>query len=444
MDKTITYLKTILNSKSVIVIGCSGGPDSMCLLHLLCDLKELLNFKVIVAHMNHKQRVESDEEAIFVKDFCEKNNCEYEYYELTDYIPSNFHSEARHIRYKFFDQVIAKYNADYLMTAHHGDDLMETILMRIGRGSTLKGYSGFDLITDKSTYKQVHPLIFYTKEQIKDYMDKHNYDYRIDITNNSNDYTRNRYRHLVLPILKKENANINEKYYKFSETIIDADNFINKYLLNLLNKIYINKVLNINLFKNEDKYIQQRVIEYILSELYPDNLYLIDDSNTQEIINTIYNNKPNVIIKLPNSIQLIKSYNNLTVDKSEAINNEQIIFNNRYEDNNIVIEKVNNSDEKSNFVIRLLSSEITLPLILRHRENGDRIIIKNMQDSRKIKDIFIDNKVPIIERNKLWLLTDSSGQILWIPGVKKSKFDKELNEKYDIILKYTKKEKEYE
>ena len=440
----MNYLKKLLSAKSVVVIGCSGGPDSMCLLHLLCDLKKELSFKLIVAHMNHKQRIESEEEAVFVKNFSDSNDCIYEYYELKENIPSNFHSEARHIRYKFFDQVIAKYQADYLMTAHHGDDLMETILMRIGRGSTLKGYSGFDLITHKDSYDLVHPLIFYTKEQIKNYMDENKYDYRLDITNDTNDYTRNRYRHLVLPILKKENININEKYYKFSETINEADNFINKYLFNKLKLLYKNHILDINLFKQEDLYIQKRIVEYMLSELYPDNLYLVDDSNTKEIINVIYNKKPNVIIKLPNEIQLVKSYNNLTVDKQKDISKEIIIFNNSFADNNIVIESVNESAEKSNYIIRLLSSEITLPLILRHRQNGDRITIKTMQESRKLKDIFIDNKISMIDRNKLWILVDSAGQILWLPGVKKSKFDKELNEKYDIILKYMKKENDYE
>lgn len=444
MDKTINYLKSILSSNSVVVIGCSGGPDSMCLLHLLCDLKQELKFKLIVAHMNHKQRIESEEEAEFVKQFSSENNCLYEYYELTENIPSNFHSEARHIRYKFFDNVISKYQANYLMTAHHGDDLMETILMRIGRGSTLKGYSGFDLITHKDSYDLVHPLIFYTKEQIKEYMDNNKYDYRLDITNDTNDYTRNRYRHLVLPILKKENSNINEKYYKFSETINSADNFINNYLRDKLNILYSDHHLNISLFKKEDTYIQKRIIEYILSELYPDNLYLVDDSNTQEIINTIYNNKPNVIINLPNNIQLIKSYNNLVVDKQEDINNKKIVFKDKYEDANNIFEQINESQEKSNNVIRLLSSEIKLPLILRHRQNGDKFNIKNMQNNRKIKDILIDSKIPMKSRNNLWLLVDSDGQILWIPGIKKSKFDKEINEKYDIILKYIKKENNYE
>jgi tRNA(Ile)-lysidine synthetase-like protein len=439
VNKTITYLKTILNSQSIVVIGCSGGPDSMCLLHLLCELKKELNFKVIVAHMNHKQRIESDEEATFVKQFCLDNNCDFEYYELHTNIPSNFHSEARHIRYQFYDEVINKYHANFLMTAHHADDLMETILMRIGRGSTLKGYSGFDLITDKETYQQVHPLIFYTKSEIKKYMDDHNYDYRIDNTNYDDDFTRNRYRHTVLPFLKKENPLIHEKYYKFSETINEADAFINRCVIQEINKVYINNNLNLELFKEEDILIQKRIIEYILNSLYPDNLYLVTDANTKEIINMIYNNKPNISIKLPNNITLTKSYNKLCVANTSVINQQNIIFNDYFEDQDNIIKLVSETTDTSNYTIRLDSKELKLPLILRHRQNGDIMTIKNMTNSKKIKDILIDSKIPINIRNNMFILTDSDNNILWLPGLKKSKFDKDILKKYDIILKYIKK-----
>lgn len=171
MKKTISFLKDYLDKNKIVVLGCSGGPDSMCLFHLLLDLKKEIDFKLIVAHMNHKVRIESEEEKVFIMNVCKENNIPFEYYELDKKIKSNFHSEARIIRYNFFNKVIEKYNANVLMTAHHADDLIETILMRLGRGSTLKGYSGFDLITKKDKYEQVHPLIFYPKDTIKKYMD---------------------------------------------------------------------------------------------------------------------------------------------------------------------------------------------------------------------------------------------------------------------------------
>ena len=421
MFESINYLKKILNKDSCIVVGVSGGPDSMCLLHLLCDLKEQLNLKIIVAHMNHKVRKESDEEANYVKDFSDENNLIYEYFELKEIPKSNFHSEARIIRYKFFNELINKYKAEYLMTAHHGDDLIETVLMRIQRGSNLKGYSGFETITNKGNYKQVKPLIFYTKKDIIEYMDNNNYKYYIDYTNNEDDYLRNRYRHHILPILHEEYDLIHRKYLKYSKTIIEADNFINKYTKEVLQDIYVDNTLFINKFLKLDNIIQRRVLEYILSTLYIDDLYKVDDNNIEEILKVINSNKTYVKIKLPNNHVIFKEYDELYVDKDIVINNMNI-------------EEVKESSDTSNYTIRLNSKEIKMPLVYRTRKDGDKMIIKNMDHSKKIKDIFIDLKIPLYKRDEIILVCDSEDNILWIPGYKKSKYDKDINDEHDIIL----------
>ena len=421
MNESLNYLKSILNKDSIVVVGVSGGPDSMCLLHLLCDLKESLNLKIIVAHMNHKVRKESDEEAEYVKQFSNDNNLIYEYFELKDIPKSNFHSEARIIRYKFFNELIEKYNAQFLMTAHHGDDLIETVLMRIQRGSNLKGYSGFDILTNKGNYKQVKPLIFYTKKDIIDYMDSNNYKYYIDRTNNEDDYLRNRYRHYILPKLHEEYDLIQKKYLKYSNTISEADDFINKYTKEVLQDIYVDNTLFINKFLRQEKIIQRRILEYILSTLYIDDLYKVDDKNVDEILKAINSNKTYVKIKLPNNHIIFKEYDELYVDKDIIINNVKIM-------------EVKDSSDTSNYTIRLNSKEIKMPLVYRTRKDGDKMIIKHMDHSKKIKDIFIDLKIPLYKRDEIILVCDSDDNILWIPGYKKSKYDKEINDKYDIVL----------
>jgi len=434
MDKTINYLKSILKSKDVVVVGVSSGPDSMCLLHLLCDLKKTIDFKIVVCHMNHKVRIEADEEASFVESFAKDNDLIYEYYELKKKIKSNFHSEARIIRYEFFNDVIKKYNANYLMTAHHGDDLIETILMRIQRGSNLKGYSGFELLTNKDNYKIVKPLIFYTKENIIKYMDDNNYKYYIDNTNNSDDYLRNRYRHHVLPQLYKEYELINDKYLKFSNTIIEADSFINKYVNNIINNLYVDNILDINKFNSEDKIIKDRILEYILSTLYIKDLYLVNDNNINEIYKMIESNKPSLRLNLPSNHIIEKEYDKLYVDKVKVINNikSDDLY---YEDNNVVIKRVMESNDTSNNTIRLNSKELKLPIYFGQRLNGDLMYIKNFNHSKKLKDILIDLKIPKEKRNNIPILYDNNHEVIWIASYKKSKYDKSINENYDIILK---------
>ena len=433
MDKSIKYLKDILNINDVVVVGVSGGPDSMCLLHLLNDLKEELKLKIIVAHMNHKVREEADVEEEYVKRFAKENNLKFELYELKEKINSNFHSESRIIRYKFFEDLVNKYKANYVMTAHHGDDLVETILMRIGRGSNLKGYSGFEILSNKDNYKLVKPLIFYTKEEIINYMNSNNYKYYIDNTNNEDDYLRNRYRHNILPKLKEENINIHEKYLKYSKVLLDADNFIDNYLNKLLKDIYKDDRLNIELFKNEDTYIQKRIIEYILSTIYLDDLYRVDDNTVNEIIKIIYSKKPNLFISIPNNYKIIKEYNYLFVNKEDDINN---IINKDlyYEDNNIIIKELEKCDDTSNYTIRLNTDELSLPLRFDTRKDGDKMWIKNNKGYKKLKDILIDLKIPQSKRNNIPILYDNNDEVLWIPMYKKSKYDKDKKEDFNLII----------
>ena len=141
MDKVYDELLNRLNIKygDAVVVGVSGGPDSMALLHLLIRLKKALDLQIICAHVNHNTgRKGQFEEQKFVEDYCKKNSVIFETMTIEKYGDDNFHNEARTIRYSFFNSLIKKYNAKYLFTAHHADDLMETILMRIVRGSTLK------------------------------------------------------------------------------------------------------------------------------------------------------------------------------------------------------------------------------------------------------------------------------------------------------------------
>ena len=161
MDLVYSFLeKTIcLTNKDIIIVGVSAGPDSMALLYILNELRKKINFKLVVAHVNHNVRKESFEEEEFLSNYCKNNGIIFESMIIEKYGDDNFHNEARNIRYNFYRSLINKYNANYLMTGHHGDDLIETILMRIVRGSTLKGYSGFSKVVDKGNYKIIRPFI---------------------------------------------------------------------------------------------------------------------------------------------------------------------------------------------------------------------------------------------------------------------------------------------
>lgn len=438
MKDTLIFLNNLLSKEDVIVVATSGGPDSMCLLHVLNSIKEKLNLKIICAHVNHGLRVESEEESNFVKKYCVDNNLIFEYKKLGNYKKNKFsEQEGREKRYAFFETVINKYNAKYLMTAHHGDDLIETILMRLVRGSNLKGYVGISRLLKNDRYQIVRPLLNISKDEIYEYLNKNNIEYVIDKSNELEKYTRNRYRKHLLPFLKKEDKNVHLKFLKYSEELEKNNLYIKRLINTKINDIYVENYIVINKLLEEDEYLQEKIIEYIIEGIQKEYIFNISDKQFKNILELI-KGKDNKEINLASGFIARKSYNKLYIEKKKIIYDYNYIF-----ENELTIlgeyhfEKIKNSKEKSNYILRLSSKEITLPLIIRTKKIGDKMRVKNLSGTKKLKDIFINNKVDLQIRGKYPIVTDSKNQVLWIPGIKKSIFDKEINEKYDIIIKYT-------
>ena len=427
------------NKNDKIVVGCSTGPDSMALVDMLLKIRKKYNLLIIIAHVNHNVRKESYDEAIFLKNYCYENNLIFESMVIEKYGDDNFHNEARNIRYRFFENIVHKYQANYLMTAHHGDDLMETILMRIVRGSNLNGYSGFKEIVEIDDYKIVRPLIYFTKKELEDYDIENGVKYFVDKSNYKDTYTRNRYRKYVLPFLKDEDKDVHIKFLKFSKTLEEASSFIdditNKAILRV---IYNNKIL-IDKFLLEDEFIQKEILYKFLNEFYHDDLILLCDRHINLLLNLINSKKANSFVNLPNDVIAKKEYNHFVlVRETDVISSYEIEFDNYVIlPNNHIIKKIDYTDENSNNICRLSSSELFLPLIVRSRRIGDRIDVKGMNGTKKLKDIFIDKKISIAERDVWPVVLDSKGNVVWIPGIKKSKFDKKKTDNYDIILKYS-------
>ena len=434
MNEVKGYIDCEVNNGSTLVIACSGGPDSMALINLMNELKDKKNLKIICAHVNHKIRYESEEEEQFVKDYALKNNIIFEVIHLDEFQKEGFtEGIARKKRYSFFKDIIAKYQASYLMTAHHGDDLIETILMRITRGSNLRGYAGIRRKKKENGYYLLRPLITVTKEDIIQYNKDNNISYVIDKSNESLDYTRNRYRHSILSFLKKEDKNIHKKYYQFSEEANNYDNFVNDYIYK--NNFFVDNKIDINKLKNESNFIKRKTIELIIKEIQKEDIFDISNSQMEEIMKVMVSD--NKRIDLNNGYQCSKDYNYLTIAKRKIKPlGYEYILNNNIENDNWIIKTDLKDVGDTNYEIRLNSKDLKLPLIIRNRRDGDYMEIKNLNGRKKIKDIFIDEKISKEKRDRYPIVLDSDNNIIWLPGIKKSKFAKDKTEKYDIILKY--------
>ncbi|MEG0025652.1 MAG: tRNA lysidine(34) synthetase TilS [Bacilli bacterium] len=431
MESVFKYLNDLLCDDDYVVVGVSGGPDSMALLHVLSQF----NCHVICAHVNHLMRPESEAEALFVKNYCYLNNIVFEESVINNYTDINFHQEARDFRYDFFMSLVNKYGAKYLMTAHHGDDLIETILMRIVRGSSLKGYGGFSRVYQRGDCLIVKPFITVTKENILNYNKEHEIKFVNDLSNLKDVYTRNRYRLKVIPFLKLEDKNVVSKFYQFSEKLLACNDYVMGVALSLLDLCY-NDYLDIDILKKNDCFLQDKIIFLLLAKVYGNNISLVSSVHVSLIMDLINSSKVNAFIYLPDGVKAVKSYNRLNFDRKDIVNDnyefEFSLFVNLPNGRNIKV--VDEALDDDNFVCRL--NKNCLPLIVRNRFDGLKMEVKGLNGHKKVNDIFIDAKISLWERNIFPIVMDRHGNVVWLPGLKKSKFCKTKNEKYDIILRY--------
>lgn len=345
----------------------------------------------------------------------------------------------------FYEEILKKYNSKTLLLAHHGDDLIETILMKISRGSNLEGYAGIKEVSNVKNYQIIRPLLKYTKEDIINYNKSNNIKYYNDSSNQSTNYTRNRYRLNILPLLKKEDKNIHKKYLKYSKTLIEYDDYIKREVKRNINNVYKDNIINIDNLNKLDTFLIKNILYNIMNNIYQNKNNIITDRHIQNIISLLNNTKPNIKIDLPNNKEIVKEYNKLIIkDKTSDIKNYKIEFNDKIEIENLIIEKIESEDDDSNSVCRLNSKDITLPLYIRNREDGDYIILKGSNNRKKIKEIFIEKKLPLNKRNNYPLLVDSNNNIIWIPNIKKSKFCNKKSENYDIIIRCNERKEDYE
>ena len=422
-----------LSNDKHIVVGVSAGPDSMALLHML---KNNIKATIVCAHINHNVRTQSEEEEQYLKEHCKQHNIIFESMKIEKYNQNNFENEAREKRYHFYEKILNKYNSHNLFLAHHGDDLIETVIMKIIRGSNLEGYAGIKTYSQLENYKIIRPLLSLTKEDIIKYNKDNDIKYYIDHTNEDTTYTRNRYRKHILPFFKKEDKNIHLKFLKYSSTLLEYDEFINDEIKKKITDVYINNSIDINSLNQEHPFMKKNIIFYILSNVYNNKANIIKEKNIIDILKMTTDKKPNYSINLPKNYIAKKEYNYIYIEKKE--NNETKSYNMILDDYNtiedIIIERVNNIETDGNNVCRLNSKEIQLPLHIRNKKTGDHIEVKGLNGSKKIKDVFIDSKIPKSKRNMYPIVTDNDDKILWIPNIKKSKYNSKKDEFYDIIL----------
>lgn len=305
----------LIQSGDSIVIGVSGGPDSICLLHILNELKEELNFKIYVAHINHMIREEADEETEYVKNFCKNIGVEcftqkIDVVKIAKEEKIGTEEAGRKIRYNFFEEILKKTNSNKIATAHNNNDKVETIIMNVLRGSGIAGLKGLDPIREN---KFIKPLIETSREEIEAYCEENKLNPRIDKSNNENIYTRNKVRNVVIPYVKNEfNPNILKTINRLSEVATEENEYLNKVTIETFNKMYVEIndtdnstiILDLKKFNNLELVIKRRLILYTINELLG-TTEGIEKINIDDIIKLCSNNIGNKYLKPIKNIKIL-------------------------------------------------------------------------------------------------------------------------------------------
>ena len=429
-----------INNKK-FCIAVSTGVDSSVLLDLFIKNKNIDNNNIIVCHVNHHKRAQSEIEEKYIINYCQENNIKLYVKDLYfDNSNDNFQSKAREERYTFFKEIIEKEQASYLVLAHHLQDLSETIIMRIIRGSSLAGYAGIKECYQNDNYYVIRPLIDVTKEMIYDYAKINNITYFEDSSNDSLVYTRNKIRHEVIPRLMEINPDILNKLREYSLCLFSASNIINeqrdKYILDniIFNDkgfwFYKDKFISCN------DYMQKEILFELLK---PNNL---SDANIMELLKIIHSKKSNFNLIFKNKFEFIIEYNKIIVNydfqkelDNSIINNVNIVINNIGTYNvsdKLLINVIDLNQNEINNLNELWYNSDKLPLTIRNRKDGDKILLKN--GYKKVKDILIELKVPLKIRDELLLAVDKDGEVLCIFGIRKSYLLRNMVDN-DIVIK---------
>ena len=305
----------LIENGDKIVLGVSGGPDSIAMLNILNEIRNDkkidLIFEIIVAHINHMIREEAVEDERYVKEYCNKKEIEFysksiDVQKLANNNKIGTEEAGRMVRYEFFDEILKKTNSNKVAIAHNKNDKAETIIMNLMRGSGISGLKGIE----EKRGKYIRPLIECDRSQIEKYCEEEQLDPRIDKTNFENDYTRNKIRNTVIPYIKQEfNPNIINTLNRLSELVKEEEEYIEKQVEKTYNSLILEEnekqiILDLKKFNKEEKVIKSKLVLYTITRLFNTSKG-IEKIHIEDIIKLCANNVGNKYLTPNKNIKIL-------------------------------------------------------------------------------------------------------------------------------------------
>ena len=407
-----------------VVVAVSTGVDSMVLLALLQELPASLRPQIIVAHVNHRLRKQSEEEEQFIRDYCEDHRLHH--WPLTEHPQNGIEEAARKMRYCFFAQVMKDEQATILLTAHHQNDLAETMLMKLTRGGQLHQLIGIKEKRPFASGTLERPLLNFPKQRLREYAVNNHLKWYEDLTNRELTVSRNRFRHQVIPLLEKENSNFLaalSNYHEQLELAVELENqFAQEQLAKLSNKeghLDIKALCQLPLAKERlvlVKWLEKNgvlglkrgFVEQVLSDINNRHLPQIKRRVTPDLF--LFKNYSELFVKNVNqSLQKVQPSINSVVKLGRWYSIEN--------DYQIAVAKEKTFFNQGEHCQEMWLAPEQLPLKVRRWREQDRLPLKN-GGHQKVSRVLIDQKVPLSKRNQQLVIVDAQDTVVWVVGRK--------------------------
>ena len=439
------YIKTeqLIQQDDHLLIAVSGGVDSMALLHYFVRTKDQWGVNVEAVHVDHMLRgAESAKDRAFVQQYCDEQGIRLHAAAIP--IPEIIAEEngntqliCRRERYNYFTEVLQKTNATKLVTAHHADDQLESVLMALTKNATVNSMQGIRpqrIFNEKSL---IRPFLTVTKSEIREYLQKQGQNYREDASNEKDDYLRNRFRHHLVPLLEAENPRIAKQVGNFTKHLQEDDALLMTLAQDAFERIVTKSSENMyNLQIKEMQLVplalQRRVVLILLNYLYKDSNTIQSYALMKSLLKLCDTTAGNAQVHLPQGFIAVRRYENLTIQKNDLTHvntyagKRLILSANKWTmlPNGMRVYITELQKLASNMLTDTAqlfyfnASKLTHPLYVRARKEGDRMLLKGMDRPKRVSRLFIDEKVPLNERNSWPLLVSESDEVVAVIGVR--------------------------
>ncbi|HCM33142.1 tRNA lysidine(34) synthetase TilS [Chryseobacterium sp.] len=397
------------------LLAVSGGADSMVLASLFQDLMDKTQGKehsFQIAHINYKLRgKDSDLDQKVVQDFCEKNHIKFHLYEVSekDQKPENsIQLWARELRYAFFKEIQQKEKLEFLVTAHHLNDQLETFIINLSKAAGIKGLSGIP----SNANCILRPLLSFSKKEIYQFAEQNNIEFREDLSNKKSDYLRNKIRNEIVPKLQETNDHFLENFKKSSFYLNQANDFVQNQIQEIENKLMVfnqeHKILSKEKLDQESDFVKFEILKKY-------------GFNQEEEIPKIFKAENNSSF-FSKEYQLIVNRNELIfIDRNhkQEINHKTLLIDHfDFSENQIGINIPNSIEDidgiDKNFEWDFDAEKLHFPLHLRKQQDGDAFFPTGFSGKKKVSKFFRDEKLSILARQKIWILTDSNNSVLGV------------------------------